>query len=144
MINSADPDQLASSEANWSGSTLFAKTEHVVFSKRRVSMRPRKSHISLRIRRVWSGYCWSFHANMVLLNNRLSPSTWADWLCTSREINTLSKALTMSQLLLFLYSKKKVIFSVLKDPSWKGIRVQESTLSKMAEYLQSIFSILNG
>ena len=36
MINSADPDQLASSEANWSGSTLFAKTEHVVFSKRKV------------------------------------------------------------------------------------------------------------
>ena len=25
MENSADPDQLASSEANWSGSTLFAK-----------------------------------------------------------------------------------------------------------------------
>ena len=24
MTNSADPDQLASSEANWSGSTLFA------------------------------------------------------------------------------------------------------------------------
>ena len=25
MANSADPDQLASSEANWSGSRLFAK-----------------------------------------------------------------------------------------------------------------------
>ena len=37
MINSADPDQLASSEANWSGSTLFAKTGHVVNSKRRVN-----------------------------------------------------------------------------------------------------------
>ena len=36
MKNSADPDQLASSEANWSGSTLFAKIEHVVFSKRKV------------------------------------------------------------------------------------------------------------
>ena len=33
MTNSADPDQLASEEANWSGSTLFAKTGHVVFSK---------------------------------------------------------------------------------------------------------------
>ena len=32
MTNSADPDQLA----NWSGSTLFAKTGHVVFSMRRV------------------------------------------------------------------------------------------------------------
>ena len=36
MTNSADPDQLASSKANRSGSTLFAKTGHIVFSNRRV------------------------------------------------------------------------------------------------------------
>ena len=30
MINSADPDQLASSEANWSGSTLFEKAGYVL------------------------------------------------------------------------------------------------------------------
>ena len=29
MANSADSDQLASSEANWSGSTLFAKTGYI-------------------------------------------------------------------------------------------------------------------
>ena len=30
MANNADPDQLASSsEANWSGSTLFAKVEYI-------------------------------------------------------------------------------------------------------------------
>ena len=29
MANSANPDQLASSEANWSGSTLFAKTRYI-------------------------------------------------------------------------------------------------------------------
>ena len=29
MENSADPDQLASEEANWSGSTLFAKAEYI-------------------------------------------------------------------------------------------------------------------
>ena len=29
MANSIDPDQLASSEANWSGSTLFAKAEYI-------------------------------------------------------------------------------------------------------------------
>ena len=29
MVNSADPDQLASSEANWSGSTLFAKAWYI-------------------------------------------------------------------------------------------------------------------
>ena len=38
MTNSADPDQLASSEANWSGSTMFAKIGHVVFSKKRFKM----------------------------------------------------------------------------------------------------------
>ena len=36
MTNSADPDQLASEEANWSGSALFAKKGHVMFRKRRV------------------------------------------------------------------------------------------------------------
>ena len=54
MANSADPDQLASSEANWSGSTLFAKTRHVVFSKRRAKnmfghMWTASAQISLRI-----------------------------------------------------------------------------------------------
>ena len=29
MTNSADPDQLASSEANWSGSRLFAKAGYI-------------------------------------------------------------------------------------------------------------------
>ena len=29
MTNSVDQDQLASSEANWSGSTLFAKAQHI-------------------------------------------------------------------------------------------------------------------
>ena len=29
MANSADPDLLASSEANWSGSTLFSKAGHI-------------------------------------------------------------------------------------------------------------------
>ena len=43
MTNSADPDQLASSEANWSGSTLFAKTGHVMFSKRRVKVMSSRS-----------------------------------------------------------------------------------------------------
>ena len=36
MANSAAPDQLASSEANWSGSTLFAKAGHIRFSRTRV------------------------------------------------------------------------------------------------------------
>ena len=34
MTNSANPDQLAFSEAKWSGSTLFAKAGHDLFSKK--------------------------------------------------------------------------------------------------------------
>ena len=30
MANIPDPDQLASSEANWSGSTLFAKAGYIL------------------------------------------------------------------------------------------------------------------
>ena len=30
MTNSAEPDHLASSEANWSGSTLFEKPEYTL------------------------------------------------------------------------------------------------------------------
>ena len=29
MANSADPDQLASEEANWSGSTLFSNARYI-------------------------------------------------------------------------------------------------------------------
>ena len=29
MANSADPGKMASSEANWSGSTLYAKAGHI-------------------------------------------------------------------------------------------------------------------
>ena len=38
MANSADPDQLASSEANWSGSTLFAKQGISGLSRTRVKI----------------------------------------------------------------------------------------------------------
>ena len=38
MANSADPDQLASSEANWSGSTLFTKQGISGFSRTRVDV----------------------------------------------------------------------------------------------------------
>ena len=33
MTNSADPDQLASSETNWSGSTLFVKAGYIWVQK---------------------------------------------------------------------------------------------------------------
>ena len=76
MTNNADPDQLASLEANWSGSTLFAKTGHVIFSKRRVYFSKKAccgviirstsekwetintfwlTHLSLAFHNIWSG-----------------------------------------------------------------------------------------
>ena len=33
VTDSADPDQLASEEANWSGSTLFAKAGYILFQQ---------------------------------------------------------------------------------------------------------------
>ena len=36
ITSSADPDQLASSEANWPGSTLFAKAEYIWVSRTKV------------------------------------------------------------------------------------------------------------
>ena len=47
MTNSADPDQLASEEANWSGSTFIAKTGHVAFSKRSAKRSTSIVHILL-------------------------------------------------------------------------------------------------
>ena len=38
MANSADPDQLASEEANWSGSTLFTKQDISGLSRTRVKI----------------------------------------------------------------------------------------------------------
>ena len=38
MANSADPDQLASSEANWPGSTLFAKQDISGFNRTRINI----------------------------------------------------------------------------------------------------------
>ena len=46
MTNSVDPDQLTSSEANWSGSTLFAKTGHVVLAREGLKTRPWWSYIN--------------------------------------------------------------------------------------------------
>ena len=37
MTNSADPDQLASEEPNWSGSSLFAKAGHIQVQQDRVN-----------------------------------------------------------------------------------------------------------
>ena len=62
LTNNADPDQLVSSEANWSGSTLFAKTGHVVFSKRRIN--PVTCHNSSRQHYTIINY-WGIQYDMI-------------------------------------------------------------------------------
>ena len=54
MANSADPDQLASSEANWSGATLFAKQGISGFSRTRVKLRSRISSSASYTDVIWA------------------------------------------------------------------------------------------
>ena len=54
MSNSADPGQLASEEANWSGYTLFAETGHDVFSKRRDKRSQTEQCPQSNFIRVWN------------------------------------------------------------------------------------------
>ena len=73
MTNSADPDQLASSEANRSGSTLFPRTGPVVFSKRRVKV----------IQRSWKAFSKGDQSarkniTLVLLNSDI-PYLYKQW-----------------------------------------------------------------
>ena len=49
MANRSDPDQLASEEANWSGSTLFAKTGHSGLSRTRVNVFVQVLYCSLNL-----------------------------------------------------------------------------------------------
>ena len=75
MTNSADPDQLASEEANWSGSSLFAQTGHAVFSKRRVKpysespLNAKTSYISTQ-----SDQCFAY-----LLAESLTTVKYVNW-----------------------------------------------------------------
>ena len=70
MTNSADPDQLASSEANWSGPTLFAKTGHVMFSKRRVNKNVVKNTLQNNSMDLQNDIC------------AYSPKSWWQWIYT--------------------------------------------------------------
>ena len=62
MANSADPDQLASSEANWSGATLFAKKGISGFSRTRVKMLSVMANSVDPVQMAPSGAIWSWSA----------------------------------------------------------------------------------
>ena len=100
MANSADPDQLASSEANWSGSTLFAMAGHIqvpCFFNRKylffLFLHEKKkknimgthqnclSNISLHTPLIWSYYVW-----------------WTDLICSFTVQSTLLRSCWTSQL----------------------------------------------
>ena len=77
MTKSADQDQLAS-EANWSGSPLFAKKEHVVFSKRRVN-----TNCSVKSNKFYQGRPWRI---WTLKNHKtLSEYLWLSCLSTVQD-----------------------------------------------------------
>ena len=86
MTYSADSDQLTSSEANWSGHTLFAKTGHVVFSKRRVKTIPydKGKHFmwnspSLLQNIIITHMQWALRLQLYMYGlHRLSPGTMGD------------------------------------------------------------------
>ena len=72
MANSADPDQLASSEANWSGSTLFAKAG---YSQDTAGPGLIKFHYQCK------GNFWISHENNEFIKNLprcsyILPQTW--------------------------------------------------------------------
>ena len=92
MTNSADPNQLASSEANWSGSTLFAKIGLVVFSKRRVNLPiefgycvtmseniPMDMHLVKILISLYICTVWPKSALCILDNQVCKVSTWGQW-----------------------------------------------------------------
>ena len=73
MTNSADPDQLAPSETNWSKATLFAKTGHDVFTKRRVKRRDKLMYLKLL-----DEWCSAVsHLGLHCLHKPGSPDTWS-------------------------------------------------------------------
>ena len=93
MTNTAYPDQLASEETNWSGSTLFAKIGQAVFSKRSVKtklrnmqmshnvckhtfghVRPANNYISLRNRADWPEFSLSARRNSAFLAIQNAPT----------------------------------------------------------------------
>ena len=64
MANSPDPDQLASEEANWSESTLFAKTGYIWAQQDKVNL---KYFILSLLSPEWTGLhclkCWAKYCN---------------------------------------------------------------------------------
>ena len=64
MANNADPDQLASSEANWSGAALFAKTGYIWVQQDKGW----NCKLSLKIHKRYLAFpCWYFRLGCELL-----------------------------------------------------------------------------
>ena len=66
MANSADPDQLASSEAHWSGSTLFANAGIYGFSRTRVKLSSRIGMILFRFLVDFRLFCFKSYSCLIL------------------------------------------------------------------------------
>ena len=87
MANSADLDQLASSEANWSGSTLFAKAGLSGFSRTRINP---KNSFKISSRKIFT-YCDSFHSHREPSSDSLMLKQFFGWMWNSVLMNLFSE-----------------------------------------------------
>ena len=83
MTNSADPDELASSEANWSGSTLFAKAGYIWVQLDKVKKysrnTPTKTKLSKSFGKKKKKKCAKWYKNAALAKHCSRPQ-WLSWM----------------------------------------------------------------
>ena len=70
MANSADPDHLASSEANWSGSTLFTKAGYIRVQQDKGSWRLCHIFSDFLYKSIYCGHSF-YYLNKFLSNHML-------------------------------------------------------------------------
>ena len=66
ITNSADPDQLTSSETNWSGSTLFAKAGHIWIQLANDWKKITLSNSLMRCNECWWVYAYARHRHFLI------------------------------------------------------------------------------
>ena len=106
MTSSADTDQLASSEANWSGSTLFAKTGHVLFSKRRVKC-PLNAHVQTTYVKNNKGVNAITHVKIYAQREMCCKSICPQLYACPYKMPRLERGITLTNLIHFFQSPSK-------------------------------------
>ena len=76
MPNSVDPDQMASSEAIWSGSTLFSKVMHILVQQGKVKQSDMRPIELLAPLREWMG----LQQSIQIILDQLPGTVFTLWL----------------------------------------------------------------